>query len=162
MVNVQAIGHANGIAKYILKYVSKFDDCNRVKGSANADTGALKVGSQFLHNTKISTSRINEEKTFKNQRDKHLPHGRDMPLLEMYQLMLGLSEVTTNLTFIQVPTLSFEVRVQHKITLHKKVKSILSVTLIIITMTMTMIILVELQLNVSEKMKILTYIFGRS
>ena len=45
MVGVQGIGYVNGIAKYILSYVSKFDECNRVKGSANANTGALKVGS---------------------------------------------------------------------------------------------------------------------
>ena len=74
MVNAQSVGHANGLAKYILKYVGKFDQGNRVTASANPHTGSLQVGLQFLHNTKITTSRINEEKAFKKSRDVHKPN----------------------------------------------------------------------------------------
>ena len=117
MVNAQAIGHANAIAKYILKYIGKIDLCNRVTAAANAHSGAVKVGSEFLHNTKIASSAINEDKAFQMRRDKHHPTGRDMPLMEMYQLLLNLPEVTTNLTFYQISTLCLEVRARHKIKL---------------------------------------------
>ena len=51
------------------------------------------------------------------RRDKHHPTGRDMPLMEMYQLLLNLPKVTTNLTFYQISTLCLEVRARHKIKL---------------------------------------------
>ena len=122
MVNVQAIGQASGIAKYILKYVAKFDQSNRVAASANTRTGALKIGSQFLHNTKITTSAINEDKAHKKQRNKHHFSYRDIPMMEIYQLMIHLSEVTTNLVFIQISTRSFELRSRSKIKLNSKGK----------------------------------------
>ena len=120
MVNAQLIGHANGIAKYILKYVGKFDEGTRVIASANAHTGAVKVGSQFLHNTKITSSRMNEDKAFNQSRDKHLPHTRAMAILEMFQQMVASGDVTTNLHFIPVSTLPFEVRSRQKIKLNSR------------------------------------------
>ncbi len=113
MVNAQWMGHSNGIAKYLLKYVGKFDQGNRATASANPHTGAIRVGQEFLHNTKIASSRINEDKAFERRRNKHHPIGRDYPILELYHLMLGLPEVTTNLRFINICTLPFEVRKQH-------------------------------------------------
>ena len=120
MCNVQSVTHANGIVKYILKYIAKFDLANRVIGSANAHTGTTQVGSEFLHNTKITSSRHNEEAAFKKRRDKDHPFCRDIPLLEMVQLMLNVPEVTTNIWFIQISTLPFEVRARHKIQLNSK------------------------------------------
>ena len=64
MVNIQIVVCSNGIMKYILKYVYKVDEVSRVIAAAGAHSGNVWVGSQFLHNTKIATSAINEEKRF--------------------------------------------------------------------------------------------------
>ena len=54
MCNVQSVTHANGIIKYILKYIAKFDLANRAMASADAHSGATKVRTEFLHDTKIT------------------------------------------------------------------------------------------------------------
>ena len=117
MCNVQFICCSNGIVKYILKYVAKFDECNRVTASSNIHTGAVEVGSTFLHNTKIATSKINEDKSLDNRRDKKRPQGRSTAWMEIYQLLSNISEVTTNLTFEEYSTLPFEVRMRSAIKL---------------------------------------------
>ena len=68
MVNAQATGHDNGIAKYILKYDAKFHEGNRVLASTDARTGSLKIGSECLHNTKTTGSAINEERALKKSK----------------------------------------------------------------------------------------------
>ena len=45
MCNIQIVVCANGIVKYILKYVGKFDQGNRVVASFNPHTGATQIGS---------------------------------------------------------------------------------------------------------------------
>ena len=45
MCNIQIIVCANGIIKYILKYVGKFNQGNCVIASVNAHTGATQIGS---------------------------------------------------------------------------------------------------------------------
>ena len=64
MVNIQIVVCSNDIVKYILKYGCKIDKVSRVIAAAGAHFGNVWVGSQFLHNTKIATSAINEEKQF--------------------------------------------------------------------------------------------------
>ena len=117
MCNVQFICCSNGIVKYILKYVAKLDECNRVTASSNIHTGAVEVGSTFLHNTKIATSKINEDKALDNRRDKKRPQGRSTSWMEIYQLLSTIAEVTTNLTFEEYSTLPFEVRMRSAIKL---------------------------------------------
>ena len=70
MVNAQAIGHANDIEKYVLKYVVEFDQGNRVLASTDTRTRFIKIGSEILHNTKITGSTINEEKALKQKRTR--------------------------------------------------------------------------------------------
>jgi hypothetical protein len=68
MNNAQLISEARGVPKYILKYVAKRDEGNKAILFANGRTDDIRVGSQFLHNTKIVTSAINESKAFQNKR----------------------------------------------------------------------------------------------
>lgn len=62
MCNAQIISQTSGVLKYILKYIAKIDKCNYVFVFANGRNEDLRVCVQFLHNTKISTSAINETK----------------------------------------------------------------------------------------------------
>jgi len=110
MANVQVIGHDNGIVKYILKYVAKFDQGNCISASTDIHTGSLVIRSQFLHNTKITSSEMNEDKAHQQSRSKHQLCYRDLPMMGIYQLMLGLPEVTTTLEFLEMSTRSYDVR----------------------------------------------------
>ena len=64
MCNVQSVTHTNDIIKYILKYIAKFDLANCSMVSTNAHTGDTQVGSEHLHNTKITSSKYNENAAF--------------------------------------------------------------------------------------------------
>jgi hypothetical protein len=59
MHNAQVISQSNGTSKYICKYVTKIDEGNKAILFSNSRTEDIRVGSQFLHNTKIATSAIN-------------------------------------------------------------------------------------------------------
>jgi hypothetical protein len=112
MVNHQIIAQASGISKYILKYVAKVDVGNKAILFADGYTDNIWVGSQFLHNTKIATSAINESKAFQSKRYSSHPTG-EVPDVYCQHLILGYLEVTTNMTFIQNNTGPFELRTQH-------------------------------------------------
>ena len=122
MCNVQSITHGAGLCKYLLKYIGKFDLVRRILSHANAHSRSTRIGSKFLHNTKIGTSRYNEERAFKQSRDKHQLQFREVAMMNMFQLMLAIPEVITNLHFVEISTLPFEVRSQNKIKLNKKGK----------------------------------------
>ena len=83
MQNAQALDHTNGISKYICKYIGKFDNGNYIILCEDSHTGEWVLGKTRLHNTKIVTSKINEDKAFNNDRNKNHPKGRDMPHLEI-------------------------------------------------------------------------------
>ena len=117
MVNTQWIGSANTLAKYLMKYVCKFDKRERIETKANPHTGALQVGSEFLHNTKISSSAYHERMHFERSRNYNHPTGRIIPDIQMYHQLMGLPDVVTNLTFDRISTQSFEIRCQSRVRL---------------------------------------------
>ena len=117
MQNAQALDHTNGIAKYVCKYITKFDDGNYVILCQDIHTGQWVLGKRHLHNTKIVTSKYNEDKAFAKDRNKLHPRGRDMPHFEIRQILLGDPEVFTNMNFVQIPTLPFELRPTNSIKL---------------------------------------------
>ena len=73
MHNTQVISKSNGTSKYICKYVTKIDKGNKEILFSNSRTEDICVGLQFLHNTKIATSAINESKAFQSKRYKNHP-----------------------------------------------------------------------------------------
>ncbi|MDB4430361.1 hypothetical protein N9140_00205, partial [bacterium] len=120
MQNAQALDHTNGIAKYVCKYIAKFDEGNYVVLCQDIHTGQWVLGKTHLHNTKVVRSKINEDKAFDKERYKNHPKGRDMPHFEIRQIMMGDPEVFTDLDFIQVSTLPFELRPTNSIVLDSK------------------------------------------
>jgi hypothetical protein len=120
MTNSQIVLQASGVSKYILKYIAKRDEGNKAILFANGCTDDIRVGSQFLHNTKIVTSAINESKAFQNKRYSSHPTGTEVPDVYCLHLILGYPEVTTNMTFIQNNTGPFESRTQHTVKLDRR------------------------------------------
>ena len=110
MQNAQVLAHTNGISKYLCKYIAKMDEGNYVTLCQDAHTGQWVLEKTHLHNTKIVSSKFNEDKAFAQQRKKNLPKGREMPYFEIRQIIMGDMEVYTDLTFVDVSTLPFELR----------------------------------------------------
>ena len=70
MQNAQTISGTNGVSAYVVKYIVKLDQGNRVAVWADSRSGAILRGEEtFLHNTKITGSEINEDRAFKKSRD---------------------------------------------------------------------------------------------
>lgn len=109
MNNIQELTHAGGAEKYVCKYMTKIDEGNRVIPQAGAN-GDIKMKEQFLYNTKITTSKINEDKALKQSRDKHKPMGRSVSQNEMLHQIFGHPDIYTNRHFVQVPTMQLEKR----------------------------------------------------
>ena len=100
----------NGVSKYICKYLGKIDEQNYVIVSTNKDSGNLVSRSTFLHNTKVSSSKANEDKARSEERDKDHPNGRAISHMEMLHTMLRYPEVVTDLKFISICTMPIELR----------------------------------------------------
>ena len=62
MCNMQWVGSTLSMSRYLLKYMAQSNEGNRIEALANVLTGAVNVGLVFVHNTKISSSAINEMK----------------------------------------------------------------------------------------------------
>ena len=98
-------------SRYLAKYLALVDENNRVYVGAMAkDQNSLKLDTEFLHNTKVTGSAIQEAKRSAARRDRNHPTGRAISHMEMISVILGYDQVYTNLSFFQVPTVPFEER----------------------------------------------------
>jgi DNA replication protein DnaC len=92
-------------ARYVAKYSAKIDESNRVYvGAGQEEANSIKLDLHFLHNTKITGSKINEEKGLAKRRDKHHPTGRAISIMEMMQATLGYDMVHTDINFCYLTT----------------------------------------------------------
>jgi predicted GIY-YIG superfamily endonuclease len=103
-MNVQ-ICTSHGTTRYVVKYVIKIDECNYVVMSCKKGEEGLKAEQVFLHNTKISSSAINEKKRLDASRHSNKPRGRAVAVTEMQQIILGKPQVFCSMEFIRVPSL---------------------------------------------------------
>jgi hypothetical protein len=104
-MNVQ-ICTSHGTIRYVVKYLVKIDKNNYIVFSANQrNPDDMKAEKVFLHNTKITSSAINEKKKLDAGRHRARPRGRAMPLTEMLQIIYGYPQVFCNVEFIKVSTL---------------------------------------------------------
>ena len=111
MQNVQSLTHTNGLTKYVCKYVCKIDEHNRIIVSADPHDGSsLRTSGIFLHNTKITSSHINEEKALKSNKDNLHPSGRYVVILEIIQMLLSYPQVQTDMRYSIIATLPLEQR----------------------------------------------------
>ena len=111
MQNVQFLTLCGGVNKYVVKYIGKIDEQNYVIiGTDSSKNGALVSRAYFLHNTKVSTSKFNEDKLKEQNRSKNHVQGRAISQNEMVHMMLRYAEVYTDLNFISIPTIPLELR----------------------------------------------------
>jgi DNA polymerase III delta prime subunit len=103
-MNVQ-ICTSHGTTRYVVKYVIKIDESNYVVFSCKKGEEGLKAEKVFLHNTKITSSAINEKKRLDASRHSNKPRGRAVAVTEMEQIILGKPQVFCSMQFIRVPSL---------------------------------------------------------
>jgi len=109
MQNVQWLTQCGGVNKYVVKYIGKIDEQNYVIICTDTHkNGKLVTKAFFLHNTKVSTSKINKDKLKENNKSKYHCQGRIISQNEMIYLMLKYAEVYTDLNFIAIPTIPLE------------------------------------------------------
>ena len=122
MQNAQILtGECGAVSRYVAKYIVKLDEGNRIIVWADQHTGAvLRAEKNFLHNTKITSSRIAENKAHEKSRKANHPTGRAVAVTEMIQHLLGEPEVMTTLQFERISTKKFELRPTTKITLNSE------------------------------------------
>ena len=123
MQNVQILSGTNAVAKYVVKYVVKMDKGNRCTIWADPHNGAVhRAEYQFLHNTKVVGSKINEDKAHEKSRKWKLPSGRAVAFTEMQQQILGYPELMTNIVYERICTKPFELRSSTRVQLNRKGK----------------------------------------
>ena len=111
MQNAQFITQSGGCNKYINKYLTKLDENNSVfTKSDGKDPNTFTQETMFMHNTKITSSKIQEEKKINKMRVKNQLRGRKISLMQMLQGMLGYPEVQTDMEFVPICSLPLEQR----------------------------------------------------
>ena len=109
MQNIQLLTDCGGVNKYVCKYIGKIDESNYV--IINVDgKGQLVPKQVFLHNTKVVTSKINEDKAREKRRDKNHMTGKAIHQLEQLHSLFKYPEVVSDLNFVNVPTTPLELR----------------------------------------------------
>jgi hypothetical protein len=92
-------------SRYVAKYSAKIDESNRVYiGAGQQQANSMTLDVQFLHNTKITGSKINEQKLMSTRKDHNHPTGRAISIMEMMQATLGYDMVYTDIVFEYLPT----------------------------------------------------------
>ena len=120
MQNIQRIINTGGCNKYCIKYVGKIDEQNSVIVYADSHkNGVLIIKSTFLHNTKLSASKINEDKCLKAKRESSHGRGSAVAETEMLHTMLRYSEVSTDLVFEDIATTPLELRPSVRVTIRE-------------------------------------------
>ena len=112
MMNAQ-VCTGYSVNRYLTKYIVKMDKNSMVLfdvSTRQTETYQLKMKSEFLYNTKISSSAYHEAQRHKLKRNKNHPQGRGITRHEMTQVMLQEPQVHTNLVFAKIPTVPLEER----------------------------------------------------
>lgn len=112
----------HSVCKYVVKYLVKIDEVNRVTMFVNSKTGAIEASKELLNNTKIASSSKHEKAWHEKQRHKKHPNGVEIAVTQMIHKILLRDEVITNLTFVDICTQPFEVRpaTQHELKKRKE------------------------------------------
>jgi hypothetical protein len=114
MQNIQVLTQCGGVNKYVCKYIAKLDEQNYVVVRTDKQkNGCLVNIATFLHNTKVTTTKINEEKSRKDNANH--PQGRCISHMEILHQLLKYPEVVTNLRFVTIQTMPIELRTGVKI-----------------------------------------------
>jgi hypothetical protein len=108
MMNAQEVtGYS--LTRYVTKYIADMDKNTRTMFNVNNtrtmfnvnihDPKLIKMETEFLYNTKITSAAIGADKRFEKMRNKNHPQGRIISRHEVVQVLLGELQVFTNLVF---------------------------------------------------------------
>jgi len=112
MQNIQRLTGTGGCSKYVCKYIGKIDEQNYVIVEVNGE-GQLMTKAHHLHNTKVTSSKIAEDKDRKKNDGK--TQGRTIAHTQMLHAILRYPEVITNLIFAAITTMPLELRAGIKV-----------------------------------------------
>eukprot|EP00957_Ditylum_brightwellii_P030796 2333439-Ditylum_brightwellii.AAC.1 len=85
MQNGQQLTDCGGVNKYVNTYITKMDEQNYVVINIDSENnGYLVTKGSFLHNTKVTGSKINKEKDRKSKRGANHSQGQCISLMEEY------------------------------------------------------------------------------
>ena len=111
--NLQIV-HRHHNTKYLIKYVVKIDENNRVFiGVDRKNDNKFQLEQHFLHNTKIDSSRRHEETVMKKRR-QHRYSATSKTFMEMEHTLLGIEMARTNVEFVHISTKPLEERIGMK------------------------------------------------
>ena len=82
--NAQTFDHANGLSKYVYKYVGKFNEGNYIILYQNIHTSKQIIRKSHLHSIKIMWIKINKDKAYKNNRRKNYLRACDIHYFKKY------------------------------------------------------------------------------
>ena len=99
------------MSRYLARYLALVDENNRIYiGSMSRERNVVNLEKVVLHNTKITSSAIQEAKRDAARHDKKNPTGRAVSHMEMLCVLLGYDQVYTNFQFVHIPTVPLEER----------------------------------------------------
>ena len=111
MQNIQVLTQCGGVNKYVCKYIAKLDEQNYVViKTDNFKNECLVKKAVFLHNTKVTTTKIHENSEKEVSRGAKLPQGRCISHFEMIHQMRKYPDVKTNMRFVTIQTIPLEMR----------------------------------------------------
>ena len=87
--NIQLMTECNGVNKYVCKYIWKIDKKNYVVISVDNNNGTLVTRSMLLHNNKVYTSKINEDKSRENNHENI--HSQEREILSLTKISIFAS-----------------------------------------------------------------------
>jgi hypothetical protein len=134
----QRLTEAGGCCKYCCKYLNKVDKQNYLSMSMDQQNKGSYTSNTYIHNTKITSSDIQQEEEKKKHRDFNHPQGCCIALTEMLHVMFCYPEVYTDLKFISICTMPLELLYQKRsIKIHKQMKMVFILILLLIKFVLT-------------------------
>ena len=111
MKNAQMLTNCGGFNKHVCKCVGKIEEKNCIVVSVNGSkSGSFTTKSSFLHNTKVTSAKTNEDKECETKRENKRVQERAISQMETLHVMLKYPEVCTELNFLAIPTMPLELR----------------------------------------------------
>jgi len=103
-----------------IDHPTRLDKGNRCIVWADQHTGAVvRCEKQFVHNSKITSSAMLEEKKFQKSRGSKHYVGRYSPFSELQHYLLGYPEVHSTMNFVEINTMKSELRPTTKLSLDR-------------------------------------------
>ena len=106
MQNAQVLADTGGCSKCVLKHCAKIDEQNYCVVEVNG-SGKMVTKSTFLHNTKVTSSKMGKDKDCENNKK---PNGNVVSPLQTHHHILQYPKIVINLDFVKASTILLELR----------------------------------------------------